>query len=85
MANSGKTKFELAIAQKVASIRHERGLSQKEVADLLGVSIGFIGQIESTNSPSIYSVNHLNKLAFELGCSPQDFIPNKPIEEKDWE
>lgn len=85
MASPKKTKFEMAIVQKVAAIRQERGFSQKQIADLLEVSKGFIGQVESTNSPSTYSVNHLNRLAFEFDCSPQDFIPTKPIEEKEWD
>lgn len=85
MASPKKTKFEMAIVQKVAAIRQERGFSQKQIADLLEVSKGFIGQVESTNSPSTYSVNHLNRLAFEFDYSPQDFIPTKPIEEKEWD
>jgi transcriptional regulator with XRE-family HTH domain len=85
MANSRKTKFEMAIVDKVATIRRERGLSQKQIADILEVTKGFIGQIESSNSPSTYSVNHLNRLAYELGCSLHDLIPSQPIVEKDWD
>jgi len=85
MANARKTKFEMAIVDKVASIRHERGLSQKQIADILELTKGFIGQIESPNSPSIYSINHLNRLAYEFKCSVHDLIPSKPIVEKDWD
>lgn len=85
MAIAKKTRFEKAIVDKVSAMRRERGLSQKAIADLLEVTKGFIGQIESPNSPSTYSLNHLNRLAYEFGCSPHDFVPVKPIVEKDWD
>lgn len=80
-----KTKFEMAIVQKVTAMRREQGLSQKKIAGLLEVTKGFIGQVESSNSPSIYSINHLNRLAYELNCSLNDLIPSQPIIEDDWD
>jgi transcriptional regulator with XRE-family HTH domain len=85
MADVRKTKFEMAIVAKVAEMRREKGLSQKDIADCLELTKGFIGQVESKNSPSTYSVNHLNRLAHAFGCSPQEFIPKNPIVEKDWD
>ena len=51
---------------------------------ILLLSRGFIGQIESPKFASKYNLNHLNRLAFEMGCSPQDFIPKTVVKEKDW-
>lgn len=45
----------------------------------IGVSKGFIGMAESPKSPSKYNLNHLNKIAKFLGCSPRDFLPEKPL------
>jgi transcriptional regulator with XRE-family HTH domain len=76
-----KSKFELAIIDKVRELRIQRNFTQDDIAAILNISRGFVGQIESPNSESKYSLNHLNKLALEMGCSPQDFIPERPINE----
>lgn len=82
---AGKTKFEIAVIQKVKEIRQEKGLSQYEISVMLGTSSSFVGQVEAPHHSSKYNLNHLNKLAYELGCSPQDFLPKKFIKEADWE
>lgn len=78
-----KTKFELAVIQKVKELRIEKELSQRDIAAILNFSEGFIGQIESPLHPSKYNLNHLNKLAIEMGCSPKDFIPDNPYPEEE--
>jgi DNA-binding XRE family transcriptional regulator len=85
MASSQKTKFEMAVIDKVTEMRRKRNLSQDDIAIILGLTRGFIGQIESPNNPSTYNLNHLNRLAYEFGCSPQDFLPGKPVLEPGWE
>jgi transcriptional regulator with XRE-family HTH domain len=84
MKEPGKTKFEIAITDKVRELRLQKGFSQEYIAEVLGFSIGFIGQIETPSHPSKYNLNHLNRLAKEMGCSPRDFIPEEFIEEENW-
>lgn len=78
-----KTKFELAVIQKVKDIRIEKELTQRDIAAILNFSEGFIGQIESPLHSSKYNLNHLNKLALEMGCSPKDFLPDTPYPEEE--
>lgn len=85
MPGPKKTKFEIAVIDRVREIRNDKDLSQDDIAAILGLSRGFIGQIESPNSPSTYNLNHLNRLAYEFDCSPQDFLPGKYIREPNWE
>lgn len=85
MTKGKKTDFELAVINRVKEIRIEKGLSQYDLSVILGTSSSFIGQVEISNHSSKYNLNHLNKLAFEWGCSPQIFIPTKPISEKTWD
>ncbi|MBS1779718.1 MAG: helix-turn-helix transcriptional regulator [Bacteroidetes bacterium] len=85
MASPKKTKFEMAVINKIAEVRREQGLSQDDLALFLDVTRGFIGQVESPNSPSTYSLNQINRLAYKLGCSLHDILPKSPIEEKDWD
>lgn len=79
MAKQGKTKFQLEVINLVKEIRIQQDLSQDDIADFLDVSRGYIGQIESVNSPSKYTLDQLNKLAVNMKCSPKDFIPATPI------
>lgn len=67
------------IINKVREIRTAIGLSQQDIADHLGTSASFIGQIESPGSRAKYKTLHLNDLAKLFGCSPKDFWPEKPI------
>ena len=52
----------------IEAIRKER-MAQK----------GFIGMAESPKYDIKYNVNHINEIARFLGCSPRDFMPEKPL------
>ena len=79
MPKSKISKIEQFVINKVKETRINKGLSQEDIASILDTSRGFIGQIESHNNTSKYSLNHLNTLAIEFGVSPKDFFPEKPI------
>ncbi len=74
-----KSAFELAIVENVKKKRKELNRPQSYIAMILDVSDGYIGQIESRNYPSMYSLNHLNIIAKDFECSPKDFMPEKSI------
>ena len=81
-SNNPKTRFEWEIVKLVLKLRKARTskISQREIAKCLGVSPGYIGQIETEISPSMYTYDQLNKVALLLNCSPKDFIPEIAIE-----
>lgn len=65
-----------------AAIRKERmaqKVSQAMLAYGIGVSKGFIGMAESPKYKVKYNIYHLNEIARFLGCSPRDFLPEKPF------
>lgn len=64
---------------KAKALREQANLSQSELAFKLGVSNGFVGQVESMKSASKYNLNHIDKLAVIFKCSPKDFLPDNPI------
>jgi transcriptional regulator with XRE-family HTH domain len=74
-----KTKFQYEIIQLVKAIRESKSFTQDDIADALKVSRGFIGQIESPNSSSRYTIDQLNSLALFFKCSPKDFLPEAAI------
>jgi transcriptional regulator with XRE-family HTH domain len=76
---SKKSKFELAVIEKIRNMRIARKLSQEDIAVFINTTRGFVGQVESEDSRSRYSINHLNKIAIGLKCSPQELIPYNAI------
>lgn len=74
-----KTKIDQYVVDKVKEKRLEKNLSQADLAYELDMSVGFIGKVESNKYPTHYNIRHLNELAKILKCSPQDFLPKKPI------
>ena len=77
-----KSKFELAVIDKIRQMRAEKECSQDDLAIILGTTRGFIGQVESPNSSSKYNLDHLNRIALEWNCSPRLFIPQEAISEE---
>lgn len=60
------------LGDKVKHFRKQRGLIQAELADIAGVSTGYIGSIEqSARQPSL---KRLTKLARALKISPKDLL-----------
>ncbi|WP_127133247.1 helix-turn-helix domain-containing protein [Pseudoflavitalea rhizosphaerae] len=74
-----KSKIDQYVINKVREKRLAKNISQADLANELGLSVGFIGKVESSNYPSHYNIKHLNELARILGCSPQDLLPKKPL------
>jgi len=74
------TAIEEYVIDAVRQKRIEKGISQKELAFMLDLSIGFIGDVESTKSRAKYNLNHINKLAEIFECSPREFLPDTPVQ-----
>ena len=71
--------MELFVISKAKTLREQAKLSQSELAFQLGVSNGFVGQVESMKSASKYNLNHIDKLSVIFKCSPKEFLPDNPI------
>ena len=74
-----KNEFDQYVSAAVRQKRIAQDITQADLAIGIGVTDGFISQVESPKSPSKYNLNHLNKIAKYLGCSPRDFLPEKPL------
>lgn len=77
MSSTLKSDIESYVINKVREKRIAASLSQSELAGELGVSNGFIGQVESPKHSAKYNLNHINKLASIFKCSPKEFLPDK--------
>lgn len=72
--------IEQYVIDVVRRMRIEKKISQKELSYALNLSIGFIGNVESSKFRAKYNLSHINKLAEILECSPKDFLPQTPLE-----
>lgn len=73
------TPIEQFVINEVRRRRMEKNISQRNLAYLLDVSVGFIGNVENPKYRAKYNIAHLNELAKILECSPQDFLPKKAL------
>lgn len=77
--NKPVSKIDSYIIDQVRKMRIEHGYSQKDIANMIDISIGFMGDIESNKSKAKYSMEQLNELAKVFKCSPKDFLPDNPL------
>lgn len=74
-----KTAVDSYIIDAVRKERTSQKISQTMLSFGIGVSRGFVGQVESPKHRAKYNINHINEIAKFLGCSPRDFLPEKPL------
>ncbi|WP_454948715.1 helix-turn-helix domain-containing protein [Capnocytophaga leadbetteri] len=73
------TPIEQFVIEKVRQLRNQKNISQAELAFSIGVSVGFIGKVESLKYNTKYNLNHLNSIAKALNISPQELLPIQAI------
>jgi transcriptional regulator with XRE-family HTH domain len=76
---NSQSNIEQFVIEKVKEHRLKLSISQAELAFRIGVSPGFIGNVESRKFSDKYNLNHLNKFAEVFNCSPKDFLPETTI------
>ena len=69
-----KSDIDLFVINRIKEKRKELNVSQRGMAAILDCT-GFIGQVESENSDTKYSVHQLYLIAKDFECSPADFFP----------
>ena len=70
-----KSDSDLFVINRIKEKRKELNVSQRGMAAILDCTAGFIGQVESENSDTKYSVHQLYLIAKDFECSPADFFP----------
>ncbi len=67
--------FEQYVIDRVRDMRVKRGITQRDLADMLEMSKGFISSIESPRQRAKYSLGHIAQLAEIFKCSPRELLP----------
>lgn len=70
-----KSEVDLFVINKIREKRKELKISQRGLAEILGCSDGFIGQVESEKYNIRYSVHQVYTIAKEFECPVSDFFP----------
>jgi transcriptional regulator with XRE-family HTH domain len=73
------TEIDLYVIQKVKEVRKKANMNQIDLSQHLGMADSFVSNVESNKRRDKYNIRHLNELAKVFKCSPQDFLPTKPI------
>lgn len=73
------TPIEQFVIEKVRQLRNQKNISQADLAFAIGVSVGFIGKVESLKYNTKYNLNHINNIAKALEISPQELLPIQAI------
>ena len=71
--------FQDTVADIIRTKRRDKGKTQEDIADAIGVDTSFVGQIES--GKKYYNLEHINKIAIFLDCSPKELMPENFIKE----
>lgn len=73
-----KSEYQLHIISKIKQEREARGWGQKYIANILGISEGHVGNIESPKFPQKYTLRQLDTLCkyFKMPTE-QLFVPDE--------
>lgn len=77
--NINISEIEQHVIDFVVKLRHDKKLSQQDIATVLDVDRSFVTNIESGTKRAKYNLNHINLLADHFGLSPREFLPEKPM------
>ncbi len=79
-----KSEYQISIIMKLRKLREELGYSQKDIASILGISPGQVGNIESTKAANKYTLSQIYTLcdAFNTRID-QIFIEDNEFGSKD--
>ena len=68
------SEYYINIGLKVSYFRKKAGLTQEQLAAVMGVGTSFIGQIEAPNIVKTISLNTLFRIAKALNVPPYKFL-----------
>ena len=74
MKKASQSNIEQFVIDRVRDSRFKLKISQTSLAQLLDVSDGFIGNVESPNHRAKYNLNHLNELVRIFESTSMDIL-----------
>lgn len=78
LAERKKSEYQMAVIQKIRTLRQERGASQLDLSAIIDVTYGQIGNIESANQPHKYTLSQISRICREYGYSISQLFTGNP-------
>ena len=69
-----KTDYQIEVINRVRTLRMKRECSQQQMAQLLGITNGSVGNIESLHYGNKYTLRQLSKIAKHFGVPIESFF-----------
>ena len=63
------TEAQIKVIQRIKELRIKHGISQIALSDILGISSGQVGSIESPRYRHKYTLKQINKFCLHINCS----------------
>ena len=79
-SNIMSTVIEQYVIDKIRKMRIDSNMKQREFADAINLSHGYVGDIEAGRKGAKYNINHLNEIAKVFKCSLWDLLPQYPLD-----
>lgn len=70
------SKLDYEIINRVRELREQKGISQRDLSEIMGLSKSFVGKVEALGQPDKYSIRHLTLISKALKL--KSFIPLLP-------
>lgn len=69
-----KTETQMKLIMRIREMRTKAGISQQQLAQILDITNGQIGNIESLRYPHKYTLNQLNLIAYHFHVPIESFF-----------
>ncbi|MFD2969966.1 helix-turn-helix domain-containing protein [Sphingobacterium bambusae] len=77
------SRLDYEIINRVREIREKKGISQRDLSELMNLSKSFVGKVEALGQPDKYSIRHLTLIATALKLKSLDELLPKAIPDQD--
>lgn len=75
-----KTPYQLLVIRRLVKLRKENNYTQTMVVELLGVSTGLVGNVESENRSHKYTLGHIYRLCKQFNYPIHKIFLGETIE-----
>lgn len=77
-----KTEYQQNVINRIKKIREDKGVTQLSFAELLGISPGQMGNIDSYKQPHKYTIKQIVTICDSLGVKIEDIFFPEDIAKK---
>lgn len=77
-----KTEYQQEVITRIRRLRESRGITQIALANMLGISPGQMGNIDSFKQPHKYTIKQILTVCDALGVNVEDVLFSEDLKQK---